>query len=241
MISYEQIQQMGHIVDLEKRYINKYGALFHNFAYRETSTVFVLQQTIEQSAQCVPGRHGVDAIAPLSNLNAIELKSANVPARIKFTKDNQRYRGMHGRGHFLEHSGLVGKFDKMQSEERYERVKQYDAFAFSIFADRHLPEVVFYIKHPNGVRKIQELISEKRQHIFNHVDHSSFKATTIDLRYKEVFNNLSDEELHIIVDHSYVDVTNDMIQYTTLTKDEYLRKIVGSEMPKGNFRRFKGK
>ena len=236
MISYEQIQLMGHIVQLERKYIKQHGALFHNFAYRETSTVFVLQQTLEPSAECVPGRHGVDAHAPDSQLSAIELKSANLPVTVHLKPDNTRFKGTLGRGHTLNHSSLVGKFDKMQSEERYERVKQYDAFAFSIYANGHLPEVVFYIKNPTGVRKIQDMIFEKRQDILQHTDTSSFKATTVDIKYSDVFNMLNDDELNIIVDHSYINIEEDMIQYTQITKDQYNTLIVGSEIPKGNFR-----
>lgn len=235
MISYEQIQLMGYIVQLERKYIKEHGALFHNFAYRETSTVFVLQQTLEPSAECVPGRHGVDARAPSSNLNAIELKSANLPVTVHLNKDNSRRKGLQGRGHYLNHSSLVGKFDKMQSDERFSRVQQYDAFAFSIYADRHLPEVVFYVKEPSGVEKIQKMIYDKRSEILKHTDTSSFKATTIDIKYSDLFDTLSNEEINIIVDSNYIEDTDD-IKYIKISKEEYIQHIVGSEMPKGNIR-----
>lgn len=222
---------------MERKYISQYGALFHNFAYRETSTVFVLQQTVEPSAELVPGRHGVDAKAEGSNLQAIELKSVNQPAAVFLTKDGSKYNGHLGNGHRLDHSNLVGKFDKMQSEERFARVKAYDGFAFSIFSNRHLPEVVFYVKSPTGVQKIQNLIEQQRQNLLVHTDTSSFKATTLDIKYSDVFQQLTEDELIILVDHTYVDHTNDYIQYTQISKEDYNKYLIGSEMPKGNFRR----
>lgn len=232
MISYEQIQLMGYIVQLERNYIKQYGSLFHNFSYRETGTVFVLQQTIEPTISRVPGQHGVDAEAKTVNLHGIELKSANQPAIVRFKKDGTRYKNC---GHKLDHSTLVGKFDKMQSDERFERVQKYDAFAFSIYADRHLPEVVFYIKAQTGVEKIQKMIYDKRQEILKHSDTSSFKATTIDLKYQEIFDTLTDLEINILVDSSYIEETEE-IRYIQISKEEYIQHMIGTEMPKGNVR-----
>lgn len=227
---------MGFIVQQERKYINQYGSLFHNLSYRETSTVFVLQQSIEPDIVSVPGLHGVDAKSDKSNLKGIELKSVNLPTTIRYKSNGEKYKGRYGNGHRLDHTGLVGKFDKMQSEERFKRVQEYDAFAFSIYANRHLPEVVFYIKSAKGVEIIQKLIYDKRQEMLKHTDTSSFKATIIEIKISEIYDLLSNEDINIIVDSIYVESTDD-IKYIKISKEEYEQYIIGSEMPKGNIRR----
>jgi len=230
---------MGHIVELERRYNNQYGSLFHNLAYRETSAVFVLQQTIEPTIVSVPGLHGVDA--ECIDRKSIEIKSTNLSVPVYMNSKSIRFKGALGAGHRLDHSNLVGKFDKMHSDERFARVMDYNAYIFSIFANKHLPEVVFYIKESSGVEKIKTMLKEEREKILKFSDTSSFKGTIIDIKYVDVFEKLTDKELNILVDHSYLDPSNDMIKYTQIDKDQYNQVLIGSEMPKGNFKRKKTK
>lgn len=225
---------MGHIFELEQRYVKKYGALFNNYAYRETSTIFALQQTVDKTLTLVPGRHGVDAKSDTHN--AIEIKSVNVVTPIYYKTDGEKYKGVLGRGHNLSNTSLVGKFDKIQSDQRFQRIMDYDAFAFSVFSNRHLPEVVFYINKPSAVSKIKERIKEKRINTLLNEDTSSYKGSTVDISFKEIFESLTDDEICIIIDQNYIDLTDD-IKYVQVSKVDYIQNVIGSELPKGNIKR----